>query len=154
VRPPTTPGLAGYWLAVLVSIGVTALSIALQSLPADGLGGAAAVFIVGTVYVTIFAVPTAPIGVLLVHLACRRVQDQRVHVLVAGLAGILTGVVFGLLIDVGSGVFETWSFTLTLGIATATGRAVVIPLVPAVRDRKQHPALPVDDDFAGTPHGW
>jgi hypothetical protein len=154
VRPRTTPGLAGYWLAVLVSIGVTALSIAVQSLPGDGLGGAAAVLIVGTLYVTIFAIPTAPIGVLLVHFACRRVQDQRVHVLVAGLAGILTGVVFGLLIDVGSGVLEMWSFTLTLGIATATGRAVVIPLVPAVRDRKQHPAQPVDDDFAGTPHGW
>ena len=63
---------------------------------------------------------------------------------------------FGLLIDVASGVLETWSLTLTLGIATATGRAVVIPLVPAVRDRKQSQrrAAPVDDDFAGTPHGW
>ena len=85
-RARTTPGLAGYWLAVLVSIGVTALSISLQSLPDDGLWGAAAVFVIGSVYVTIFALPTAPIGVLLVHFACRRVQDQRVHVLAAGLA--------------------------------------------------------------------
>ena len=34
---------------------------------------------------------------------------------------------------------------LAVGVATATGRAAVIPLVPAVRRRRQ----PVDDDFAG-----
>ncbi len=145
-----TPGLLGYFLAVDVSIGLTAFSIAAESDPEHGLANAAAALFVATVYVTIFALPTAPVGVLLVHLACRRVSSQRVHVLAAGLAGILTGVAFGLLVEVGSDTIEPWSLTLVLGVATAAGRAAVIPLVPARRASKG----PVDNDFAGTPHGW
>jgi hypothetical protein len=141
--PATTPGVAGYFLAVFISIGVTALAIAVMSIPEDGFG-ALAVLVVGAVYVTIFAIPSAPIGVLLVHLACRRVEAQSVHVLAAGVAGIFTGAGYGLLVDFGEGVLVTWPLTLTLGLATAIGRAAVIPLVPAVRARRR----PVDDDFA------
>ena len=151
--PSYTPGWDGYLVAVLVSVGLTVLALA-ASILSEGLGQALAALFVGTIYVTLFAVPTAPVGVLLVHLTCRGVRAQWVHVVAAGLAGLLTGLAFQQLVESGSGVLEGWFLTLVLGFATAAGRAAVIPLVPAVRERRRSSREPVDDDFAGTPPGW
>ncbi len=59
-----------------------------------------------------------------VHLVCLRVPQQPVHVAVAGLAGAVAGVVYGIGLFDGLG---TWLW-LQLGVATAVGRAAVIPL--------------------------
>ncbi|WP_027861139.1 hypothetical protein [Marmoricola sp. URHB0036] len=152
--PSYTPGWDGYVVAVLVSMGLTILALA-ASILSEGLGQALAALLVGTIYVTLFAFPTAPVGVLLVHLACRGVRAQWVHVLAAGLAGLLTGLAFQqLVVERGSGPLEGWFLTLLLGSATAAGRAAVIPLVPAVRARRRSSKELVDDDFARTPPGW
>lgn len=83
-------------------------------------------------------------GVLLVHLACRRVRQQWVHVLAAGIAGVLSGVAFHLLVDIGgSDILGSSLLPVVVGVATAVGRASVIPLVPDVGARRG----PVDDDF-------
>ena len=152
--PSYTPGWDGYVVAVLVSMGLTILALAISIL-SEGVGQALAALLVGTIYVTLFAVPTAPVGVLLVHLTCRGVRAQWVHVLAAGLAGLFTGPAFQqVVVEPGSGLLEGWFFTLLLGSATAAGRASVIPLVPAVIARRRRSRRPVDDDFAGTPPGW
>jgi hypothetical protein len=149
-----TPGWDGYLVAVLVSIALTVLGLALSVLAEDGLGQALAALVVGTLYVTLFAIPTAPIGVLVVHVACRGVRAQWVHVLAAGLAGLLTGLASRQVVDTGSNLLEGWGLTLVLGLATAAGRAAVVPLVPAVRASRQDRRPPVDDDFAARPRGW
>jgi len=152
--PSYTPGWDGYLVAVLVSVGLTVLALAVSILP-EGLGQALAALLAGTLYVTLFAAPTAPVGVLLVHLTCRGVRAQWVHVVAAGVAGLLTGLAFQhLVVGPGSGILEGWFLTLVLGLSTAAGRAAVIPLVPAVRARRRSSREPVDDDFAGTPPGW
>ncbi|MEO7351455.1 MAG: hypothetical protein ABIR34_12525 [Marmoricola sp.] len=139
-RRRPTPDAGGYVLAVLVSIGVTTLLLVLTDITLHDLQRDLAALLVATIYVTLFALPTAPIGVLLVHLACRRVEQQSVHVLAAGLAGVLTGLCFGAWVDGVSGLADTFSLSLILGVATAAGRAAVIPLRPRVR-------TPVDSDF-------
>jgi hypothetical protein len=134
-------------VALVVSVGLTGLGLAVSFLPEDGLMGSLAVLVVGTVYAGIFALGAGPVGVLLVHVTCRHVEAQWVHVLAAGMAGVLTGIAFGQLVDVGSSALDGWVLTLILGISTAIGRAAVIPLA---RGRR----TPVDDDFAGRPPGW
>lgn len=136
---PTTPGAGGYLLAVLVAIAVTVVLLALTWTSLASPGRFAAALVVLTVYVTVFAVPAALIGVPLVHLCCRRVEAQWVHVLVAGLAGVLTGVTFGAVAVRMAGGHDVASLALVLGSAAAIGRASVIPLV-----RRPEP---VDDDF-------
>lgn len=140
VRRAHTPGVGGYAIAVLVSIWVTVVLLALSDASNHDPVGIAMALMVGVVYVTIFAVPTAPVGVLVVHLCCRRIEQQWVHVLAAGLCGVLTGLAFGAVVSGVDGLFETLDLTVMLGVATAVGRAAVIPLVPSRRK-------PVDDDF-------
>lgn len=142
-----TPGGVGYLLAVLVSVVATALVISVEILVVGGPLAAILALVESGILATVFAVPIAPLGVLLVHLACRRMEEQWVHVLAAGLAGVLTGAAFSALVDVGSPLVDSWPLTLTLGLATATGRASVIGLVPGVQARRQ----PVDDDFRPEP---
>ena len=142
-----TPGALGYLVAVLVSDFAFAFLLGLGAL-ADGdtdafFGGLVLFTVVSAIYSIPFAVP----GVLLVHFSCRRVASQAVHVAAAGAAGLLAGIVFEAAV---TGGFDSFPLVLAVGVATATGRAAVIPLVPAVRRRRQ----PVDDDFAGTPSRW
>jgi hypothetical protein len=125
--PRTTPGPLGYLGAVLVSIGVTASGIAVSYAPESGLLAGLWVFVLAAVYSTIAALGAAPVGVLLVHLTCRKVTAQWVHVAVAGLSGVLTGLVFA--VWTGDGI--EWGYAGywagLLGLATAVGRAAVIP---------------------------
>jgi hypothetical protein len=142
--PQWTPGVAGYLLSVAVSVLITALVTALEILVVGGPIQASAAFVECLVLAGLLSVPIAPVGVLLVHLACRRVEAQWVHVLAAGLAGLLSGLAFSALVDVGgSDVLAIWPLTLALGFATAVGRASVIGRVPGVRARRH----PVDSDF-------
>lgn len=140
VHRANTPGVGGYAIAVLVSIWVTVLLLALADASNRDPVGIAMALIVGSVYVTIFALPTAPLGVLVVHLCCRRIEQQWLHVLAAGLCGVLTGLAFGAVVSGVDGLFETLDLTVMLGVATAVGRAAVIPLLPSRPE-------PVDDDF-------
>lgn len=138
--PRHTPGFAGYLVAVAISVAVTGVGLAVIFLPEDGLVGSLGVLVVGTVYAAIFAAAAGPPGVVLVHLACRHVASQWVHVLVAGLAGVVTGLVFAATIDVGLGWKHLVLLVLLLGYATALGRAAVIPLV------QRHPTMPAPMD--------
>ena len=136
----STPTAVGYLLAVGVSIGVAAILLAVLWASERNVQGIAAALLVSLVYVTVLAIPVAPVGVLLVHLCCRRTDRQGVHVLAAGLAGVLAGLAFGALVSGVPGAAERLDLALVLGVAAATGRAAVIPLRPA-RPR------PVDNDF-------
>ncbi len=142
-----TPGAGGYLLAVLVSDFVFALLLGLGALvegDVEAFFGGVVLFTVITIFYSIpFAVP----GVLAVHFCCRTVTSQVAHVAVAGAAGLLAGLLAEVVLF--GGEAASW-LVLAVGVATATGRAAVIPLVPAVR-RARHP---VDNDFAGTPRRW
>jgi hypothetical protein len=87
-----------------------------------------AVLVYGWMPISVFATVLAPVGVLLVHLTCRRARLQAAHVLAAGLAGALAGLGVGALLADGD-VAGSCGLALVLGIATAIGRAAVIPLV-------------------------
>jgi hypothetical protein len=130
VSTPYTPDPLGYLLAVLASVAATACALALITVFSGDWEDTFVVLILGGFYAGILAIPSAAVGVPLVHLACRNVPQQWVHVLAAGVAGVITGLVFGLLTD--WGLFEPglWWLLLVLGGATAIGRASVIPLVP------------------------
>ena len=84
--------------------------------------------VVMVLYVPFFALflgwPAALVGCVLVHLICLGVPEQAVHVATAGLAGVAAGCAYGALLFDGFGGL-LW---LELGVATAAGRALVIPL--------------------------
>ena len=119
---PHTPGVAGYALAVLVSVVVVVVAIGVleggePTLAADLRTGLGLVGLVGALGLP-FAVP----GVLVVHLCCRRVPEQWVHVVAAGFAGLVAGLVLD--------VLAVWAEApLVLATATAVGRWSVVPLV-------------------------
>ena len=138
-----SPGVGGYLLAVVVSAAAVGLGAGASMVP-DAFSGRedpgsllTGSLLVGVVAL-LFAVPLAPAGVLLVHLACLRVRHQAVHVLAAGVAGAVTALVWGWVVDTG----EVGGFALGLGAATACGRAAVAPLAR----RRQAARQPVDDD--------
>lgn len=134
LRGAGAPGLGGYVLAVLASAGILGvIQTVAMSLDEIGTGDA----LVGELLVTlvvlplgiaglalVYGCPAALVGCLLVHLVCVRVTSQGVHVLAAGLSGAATGWVYGPGLD---DLLTGWLW-LELGIATALGRVVVIPL--------------------------
>ena len=141
-----SPGVGGYVLAVAVSacaLGVVLLIGALPEALGDEGGEDLLILPTGvlvvTLYALFFAVPLAPPGVLLVHLLCLRVRHQAVHVLAAGLAGAAAALVWVRTSGVGG---DPGWFPLQLAVATACGRAAVVPL--ARRRRASRP--PVEDD--------
>lgn len=138
-----SPGVGGYVLAVVASALALGPVVVVSMLP-DALRGTEdpSSLLGGLVLITLFSlvlsVPVAPAGVLLTHLLCLRVRHQGVHVLAAGLAGVLTVLVWEWAVDPGG----LDRFPLLLGIATACGRAAVVPLARRRRARR----WPVDDD--------
>jgi hypothetical protein len=124
-----SPGIGGYVLADLAAVAVLALSLPLTGdLPDDlgtYLGGVTLVGIFGFIY----SIPLALVGIPIVHFCCLRVRSQALHVLAAGLVGVGAAVV----------PLAVWSGELVLlpalylGLATAVGRAAVIPLALARR---------------------
>lgn len=138
-----TPGWGGYLLAWAASDAALALLYPFLDPGELTPGVYATVAFVVLLYGGVFSVAFAPPGLVLVHLLCRRVEAQWVHVLAAGGAGLLAGVVAEVWLLDG----DSPAFVLVLAAATAAGRAAVIPLVPRRRQ-------PVDDDFAGTSTRW
>lgn len=149
MRARSTPGWEGYVVAVLVSDGLCALGlVAVASLTPgpgawgswlDGVVDLLVALVLAAIYVGIVSVPFALVGVPLVHLLCRRARRQWVHVSVAGAAGLLAGLAFaGVARGVDGLAYWPW-MVLVVPVATAGGRAAVIPLCPSAR-------TPVDDD--------
>ena len=133
-RGEGAPGVLGYALAVLASAVFLGPMLFLTSVIQDpgsfsGLPGDLFVTLFAMVfYVPFFAMlygwPAALVGCLVVHLVCLRVPHQPVHVVLAGVAGLAAGAIYGIGLFDGLG---SWLW-LQLGVATAAGRAVVIPL--------------------------
>jgi len=131
VSSPNTPGPAGYAFAVLISVLVLPVELAVVYLASAGPARLAPFpeLVDDWVAIVAFAaVPASvigPIGALGVHVLCRDVPAQRVHVLAAFCAGVVLPAVA--LPFVGPPVF------LLVGVAAAAGRASVIQLVPRRR---------------------
>lgn len=135
-RTPNTPGIFGYVAGVGVSCLVFGLLFMLPSLRyydvLDGLS-------VLALYVPLCALAAATFGamawvpaVLLVHVSCRSVRGQAVHVVVAGLIGAAAALPpIGLTGGLGYG---SWAYrVLAVGLSAAAGRAAVVPLVSSRR---------------------
>lgn len=137
----STPSLVGYLAAVwiswlLISLGSGVLMVLEPDVPDAPLTAGELLEIPGimlewAILVGAFAMPTAPVGVLVVHLACERFDAQWIHVLASGLVG--TGAVVTVSVLLLGGPFEFWELALGVGLCTALGRAAVIPMVPVIR---------------------
>ncbi len=120
---PNTPGPDGYVAVWVLSVWLFALGVVLPSGP--GVAGFFPVLVFVLTATAIVSVPFAAVGVVVVHVVCRQVEAQWVHVLVAGLTGYATMVVIALL---GAGP-EVLGSGWWLGMVTAVARAALIPLV-------------------------
>ncbi|XBB66436.1 hypothetical protein ABFU82_20335 [Nocardioides sp. WV_118_6] len=129
---PNTPGPGGYALAWLVSVLLVDAAVVLGTdLGGPPAGLADAVIALWAVGVSgaFFSLPIAIPGVLMVHLACRAVPAQWVHVAAAGLVGLAPAV----MLIVATGEPPELGLALLAG-STALGRLVVVPLVWRRRD--------------------
>ncbi|KAA1415422.1 hypothetical protein F0U44_20735 [Nocardioides humilatus] len=125
----TTPGIDGYLLAYLISVGcvvlfVVAVEVAFEP---DNAVYAPAMVVVMSAYAGVLSLPFALVGIPLVHVVASPCRTQTAQVL-------LTGVVTVVLVSLGS----AWILGSLLGgaivgvptaCATMIGRAAVIPLV-------------------------
>lgn len=118
VHLTNTPGPRGYLTAWLVSASAFGVPTALSlSEPSGDLVGALARFLVLFVVTVVVSVPVGAVGVLAVHLLCRSVEPQWMHVLAAGGVGY---------------VAICWAsppMGVVLGVCTALGRLAAVPLV-------------------------
>lgn len=132
---PSTPGLLGYALAWIASVvAVIALTggwlvaeavvdIAAGTAGADSLLVALEWTVLTGYFATFWSAPFALVGIPLVHLLCRRIGAQWVHVLAAGGAGLLPLVLMRVLVG-------EWELGWALVAAcTALGRLAVVPVV-------------------------
>jgi hypothetical protein len=135
-RSPYTPDWAGYLLAWLVASGAMAALLTVGVLLDAGLLQALQAAFMCAFYIPPFSIPAALVGIPLVHLACRRVPAQWVHVAVAGLAGFVTGLVTELLLGpLLEGTLTGW-LPGEVALSAALGRAAVIRFVPDVQRRR------------------
>lgn len=118
-----TPGVGGYLLAWLVS--ALAFSMELALLAGKGLGVLLDVSVAMVLLLVLLSVPFAVAGILVVHLSCRRVEAQSVHVLAAGAFGWAC---LGL-VPLQGAEPEGFLVGLALGGPAALGRLAVVPLV-------------------------
>ena len=114
-----TPGVGGYVVAWLVSVLGFSAELALSM--SDG-APYLLVLALSTAFAMVISLPFAGAGIELVHLACREVPAQALHVAAAGVAGACAGV---LLMATGCG----WLCVPLLAAPTALGRLVVVPMV-------------------------
>lgn len=121
-----SPGIGGYALAWLVSVVVVGVEVTAPALLEEPLGFLVLVAFVW-VYAAVFGVPAALLGVLLVHLLTLRVRHQWVHVALAGLVGSAAGAAYTQLLFADDMPGLAWE----LGVATAVGRAAVVPMARA-----------------------
>ncbi|GAB3990886.1 hypothetical protein [Nocardioides marmoraquaticus] len=123
-----SPGPLGYALAVLVSVvALAVLAAVVEATYAEAASDPASVLVGVALFGTVLALGIAPPGVLAVHLVTLRVRSQAVHVLVTGVVGLVAGLVV---------VRDLEPLVALLAVATAVGRATVVPLVPGVRRRR------------------
>lgn len=144
---PHHPGPEGYLLAWWVSCNLVGTGLALPAAgdlaaatPWQAVATTAEWSALITVLAGFHSFPFAVAGVTVVHLACRRVHRQSVHVAAAGAAGAITGAALALLTAgewPGLSLVGVWAGVA--GAATATGRAAVVPLVLLRRDRARQP---------------
>lgn len=127
-----TPGLAGYlaaWaLSCVAMVGGLAGTALADPTTDQPLETALTWLVLGSLYVPLYSLPFALVGVPLVHLLCRRVPRQWVHAVAAGAAGLLPMAAMGLL--TGEWVW-TWG---AIAGCTALGRWAVVPMVRRRRD--------------------
>ena len=129
---PNTPGLAGYVLGVAVSQVACALLVLFWLNVGLGPAGwvAAALYLpIALLEVSTYGLPVALGGVILVHATCFLVPWQSVHVVVAGAAGFALARGWTDLTDLASLGPPAHTISVLVGVAAATGRAAVIPLV-------------------------
>jgi hypothetical protein len=129
----TTPGVGGYLVAWLVSVLVCGIWLFSPDPVTPGAAVGAACLLAP------FSAPFAGLGIVAVHVACRDVPAQWVHVLAAGLAGAATGAFWAVTL-----LFAQYQLIWVVGVATAAGRLAVVPLVwlrrRAARDSAGSPA--------------
>jgi hypothetical protein len=121
-----TPGVGGYVIAWAISVvGFAACFPVAALLDSVGVGPGEALAWFGVVLVLagFVSVPLAVAGILAVHVACRRVRAQWVHVAAAGLAGVAAIELWGRASP------DVQPLAMMLGAATAFGRLAVVPLV-------------------------
>lgn len=138
-----TPGPVGYCIAVFVSWMLIALGLGLVSTDPFGDGDfmgvldtAALMLVMTLIWGTlagIFALLTALPGVLVVHVVSLRFPQQWVHVLASAVVGVLA--VYAVMTVMGEHPRDWDKLALGVGVCTAIGRAAVVPMVPAVRNR-------------------
>ncbi|MCL2542564.1 MAG: hypothetical protein FWE71_08920 [Nocardioidaceae bacterium] len=138
-----TPGIGGYLLMTVVALVVSPLVLG----SFFGIAGAESTDSVGTVIGTtlwmivvvaifqlVIAVPLALVSLPVVHLLCRRVRAQWVHVVVFGIVPLLAFMVW-VGIEAGrdgwtwNGAGEAAFIGGVAAIGAMAGRAVMIPLV-------------------------
>lgn len=150
VTEMNTPGFMGYLamfgISLVVASGLLAAMLAMSALPsATSVGDAAAIvfecltwWILFGVFGLYFAVPTALVATPLVHLLCRGLRAQWIHVVATGviafvvlviesrvLLGDPTGAHLGLVDDIDAVGF----IGLAAAVGAAAGRAAVIVVV-------------------------
>ncbi|GAB3261336.1 hypothetical protein GCM10027425_24700 [Alteromonas gracilis] len=142
---PTVPGyLAMLWL-VFVIFGVTiggALLVVEESAAFGGVVGlVVSALVISAIATTVSAVLgslPALLGILLVHLVCRRVRAQWVHVVAFGVAGaVLSGPPLIWLTDPQLVFHPLQAYA---GVCAALARLAVTPWVPSVRARREERA--------------
>jgi hypothetical protein len=140
-----TPTLRGYGIAYAAACVVATVALlsaeAVGSTEAYGdVFGYLAVLMIygplGAAFCLVAGIPLGVVGGTLLHLACRRIGAQWVHVATAGAVGAVGGLVYGapVLHGLGSDLASAYP-VVAVGIAAAAGRAAVIPLVHARRRR-------------------
>lgn len=121
------PGPGGYVLAVVVADLVASLLLGIFVFTDPATPVVAGVIIV-LPFVCVLSIPFGAAGVVLVHLLCRSSERQSVHVLAAGVAGLLAAAAADAAVFGG----RAYALYVVVPVATALGRAA---LAPAVRRR-------------------
>lgn len=126
---PHDPGLLGYAAAVVIAYAANGVLVGLRVAaddPVAGLGLATVGLPFTMMYEATYGLPFALVGVALLHLICQHLPEQWVHVTVAGMLGAATGAFLsGTILE---GHLVGWN-AAQVALATAVGRAAVIPLV-------------------------
>ena len=128
------PGPGGYVLAVVTADLVVSLLLGALVFT-DAATSPFTGVMIALAYASVFSVPFALVGVVVVHLGCRRNRSQFVHVLAAGAAGLLSAVVANATVFGG----RAHALYVVLPLATALGRAALVPAVRSAQQLRQQP---------------
>jgi hypothetical protein len=140
-----TPALPGYLLAYAAACAVAPVALlAAESVGQTGAYGDVFGYLavltiyepLGTAFCLLAGIPLGAVGGAMVHLVCRRIAAQWVHVAVTAAAGAVGGLLYGVpvLHAIGSDLGSAY-VVVALTVAAAAGRAAVIPVVQSRRRR-------------------